>query len=112
MFLFTCQEKRKVDLKLLRNKLSLGNISFASEIYLSDYLGVKPGAVTPFGLLNDINNKIVFYLDEKLTYYDNLTFHPLINTATISINTNDFLKFMRENKKLVNILNFDNYTVI
>ena len=77
-FLFTCCEKRKVDLKILRKNLSLGNISFAAEIYLLNYLGVKPGAVTPFGLLNDANNKIDFYLDEKLIHYKSLNFHPLI----------------------------------
>ena len=111
LFLFSCHEETMINLKLLKQKLLLGNISFASEDYLTNYLGVKPGAVTPFGLLNDINNKIIFYLDEKLTHYETLNFHPLINTKTININTSHFLIFMKKNKKLVKIINFDTYTI-
>ena len=59
-FLFSCIENTHINLKKISKSLTLGNISFANEDYLSLYLGVKPGAVTPFGLLNDIENKVTF----------------------------------------------------
>ena len=110
-FLFSCLESTNIDLKILRKALGLGNISFANEENLREMLNLMPGSVTPFGLLNDINNKITFYFDKKLTYYDSLNFHPLDNTATININTTIFLNFMNSNKKLVNIIDFDTYTL-
>ena len=108
-FLFSCLEERMINLKSLQKNLNIGNISFASENYLKKLLGVLPGSVTPFGLLNDIDNKVSFYLDKELIDHEILNFHPLTNTATISINTSDFLKFMHHNKKLVKIIDFDTY---
>ena len=67
-FLITCLENTLVDLKLLRKNLNLGSMSFASKKYLNELLNVNPGAVTPFGLLNDINRKIKFFIDIKLSY--------------------------------------------
>lgn len=108
-FLFSCLENTKINLKQLKNHLNLGNISFAGKGHLKELLKLKPGSVTPFGLLNDVNNKIIFYLDEKLTHYETLNFHPLDNTATININTTIFLNFMNNNNKLVKIIDFDTY---
>ena len=110
-FLFSCQESTIVDLKQLKKVLNLGNISFARDLYLKNILGVKPGSVTPFGLINDQNNEIKFFLDKKILCHNKVNFHPLINTSTISLNTKDFLQFMKKNNKLVNIFNFDNYTL-
>ena len=110
-FLFSCQESTIVDLKQLKKALNLGNISFAREPYLKNILGVQPGSVTPFGLINDQNNEIKFFLDKKILYHNKVNFHPLVNTATISLNIKDFLLFMKKNNKLVNIFNFDNYTI-
>ncbi len=108
-FLFSCEESTDVDLKKLRLSLGLGNISFAKENYLREMLNVSPGAVTPFGLLNDTNNKILYYLDDKILNFDYVNFHPLQNTSTLNISTKDFLFFLEKNKKLVKIINFDNY---
>ena len=110
-FLFSCQESTTVDLKQLKKVLNLGNISFAGDLYLKNILGVKPGSVTPFGLINDQNNEIKFFLDKKILYHKKVNFHPLVNTSTVSLDTKDFLLFMKKNNKLVNIFNFDNYTI-
>ena len=110
-FLFSCQESTIVDLKQLNKELNLGNISFAKDLYLKNILGVKPGSVTPFGLINDQNNEIKFFLDKKILYHKKVNFHPLVNTSTVSLDTKDFLLFMKKNNKLVNIFNFDNYTI-
>ena len=110
-FLFSCQESTIVDLKQLKKVLGLGNISFARDLYLKNMLGVEPGSVTPFGLINDQNNEIKFFLDKKILYHKKVNFHPLVNTSTVSLDTKDFLLFMKKNNKLVNIFNFDNYTI-
>jgi|TARA_B100001964_G_scaffold160342_1_gene176087 Ala-tRNA(Pro) deacylase len=108
-FLFSCQESTIIDLKQLKKILDLGNISFAKDLYLENIMGVKPGSVTPFGLINDQENRIKFFLDKKILYHKKVNFHPLVNTSTVSLNTKEFLLFMKNNNKLVNIFNFDNY---
>ena len=55
-FLFSCDEIQKVDLKKVSKSLNIGNISFAKEDKLKEILGVQPGSVTPFGLLNEKKN--------------------------------------------------------
>tara|TARA_B100000700_G_C14760059_1_gene721721 strand:- start:233 stop:739 length:507 start_codon:yes stop_codon:yes gene_type:complete len=111
-FLFSCLEDTKVELKKVAKSLKLGNISFAKEEDLKKYLGVRPGSVTPFGLLNDKENEVQFYLDNKVLSQKIINFHPLINTATISLSVVDFMNFFLENNKKVNIFNFDNYSLI
>ena len=108
-YLFSCLESTKIDLKLLKKSLDLGSLSFASEKYLHELLGVRPGAVTPFGLLNDNKKKIKFFFDLKLNSFDSLNFHPLVNTATINIKKNDFYNFFKINNIIINLVDFDTY---
>ena len=65
-YLFSCLESTKIDLKLLRKRMNLNNLSFASETYLRELLNVKPGAVSPFGLLNDTEKKNKFLFRFKI----------------------------------------------
>ena len=102
-FLISCEENENIDLKKISKSLQLGNISFAKEKYLDQYLGIKPGSVSPFALLNDTENKVDFYLETKLFDLQMINFHPLINTVTITIETSMFIKFMIENNKKIHI---------
>ena len=102
-FLISCEEYEEMNLKYISKTLNLGNISFAKEGYLYQFLGVMPGSVSPFALLNDTENKVDFFLEQKLHDCQVLNFHPLRNTATITINTSQFMKFMIENKKKIHI---------
>ena len=111
-FLFSCLETTKIELKKLSKNLNLGNISFAKEEYLKKHLGVLPGSVTPFGLLNDSDQKIEFYLDKAFLAEKSVNFHPLVNTSTVNLAVGDFISFLIENKKKVNIFNFEDYTLI
>ena len=111
-FLFSCIENTSINIKKITKSLTLGNISFANEDCLSLYLGVKPGAVTPFGLLNDIENKVTFYFDSNFLKNQIINFHPLTNRSTISMKTKDFVDFLIEKKKKVNIYDFNNYSLI
>ena len=111
-YLLSCDENARVDLKNFSKSIFAKNLSFANELYLDKYLGIKPGSVSPFALLNDEDNVVSFYLDQKLAESEVINFHPLINTTTISINTKDFIRFMLENKKKINIFSLDTYSII
>ena len=102
-FLISCEEFTNINLKRISKFLCLGNVSFAREEYLINLLGVKPGSVTPFALLNDTENNIDFYLDEKLYNSKFVNFHPLTNTATITMKCSTFIEFMIENNKKIHI---------
>ena len=102
-FLLTCEEADSIDLKKISKLLELGNISFAKEKYLDQYLKIKPGSVSPFALLNDESGQIDFYLEQTLYESKFVNFHPLINTLTITIETKRFIEFMIENNKKIHI---------
>ena len=101
-FLISCEEADKIDLKKISKSLKLGNISFAKQEYLEQYLKIKPGSVSPFALLND-NGSVSFYLEQTLYESKFVNFHPLINTFTITIETKRFIEFMIENNKKIHI---------
>ena len=111
-FLLSCDENAKVDLKKFSLSINAKNLSFANEKYLEKYLGIKPGSVSPFALLNDNENIVEFYLDEKITKSEVINFHPLVNTTTISIKTNDFINFILENNKKINIFSLETYSIV
>ena len=110
--MFSCEEKASVDLKRFSKSINAKNLSFANENYLKKYLGIKPGSVSPYALLNDTQNVVNFYLDEKLVKSDIINYHPLINTTTISIRTKDFINLIIENKKKINIFSLESYNIV
>ena len=94
MWLVACLEDRDVDLKALAQVLSAGRFSFGSAERLMQYLGVAPGSVTPFAVINDRGHAVQMVLDEALLSYDVLNFHPLANDRTSAIAPKDLLKFL------------------
>ena len=93
-FLITCDENAKVDLKSLGRQLGAGNLSFASEERLEKYLGLKQGSVSPFGLMNDTDHAVEFFIDKNLSKCKSLGIHPLENTATVFLSFKDLDKFL------------------
>ena len=93
-FLVTCDEKKPVDLKSLGRQLGGGNLSFASEDRLEKYLGLKQGSVSPFGLMNDTDHAVEFFIDKDLSKCKSLGIHPLENTATVFLSFKDLDKFL------------------
>ena len=93
-FLVTCDEKKTVDLKTLGRPLGAGNLSFASEDRLEKYLGLKQGSVSPFGLMNDTEHAVEFFIDKDLSRCKSLGIHPLENTATVFLSFKDLDKFL------------------
>ena len=85
---------RDMDIHNIEKQLRQGKISFASEQRMVKYLGVTPGSVTPFGLINDEENHVRVFIDKNLQKAERLSFHPCINTASLIISKNDFIRFM------------------
>jgi Ala-tRNA(Pro) deacylase len=94
LWLITALEDTPVDLKTLHRQLGSGRLSFGKPDLMRDVLGVEPGSVTPFTLINESAREVNFVLDEALLAHERLNFHPLVNTATTSIARDDFLKFV------------------
>jgi Ala-tRNA(Pro) deacylase len=93
-YLVILEHLRQLDIHDLEKRLKQGKLTFASDHRLKKYLGVDPGSVSPFGLINDKERHVHLFVDEKLHDFDRLAFHPNINTATLVISAGDFLRFL------------------
>ncbi len=78
----------------LEQRLKQGKLTFASDKRLIKYLGLQPGSVSPFGLINDTANHVHLFLDENLQKSEKISFHPNLNTASIVISYKDFVRFL------------------
>jgi Ala-tRNA(Pro) deacylase len=83
-----------MDIHSIEKQLYQGKLSFASPERMMKYLGVTPGSVTPFGLINDEEHHVHVFLDKNLQKAERLSFHPCINTASLMISKDDFIRFM------------------
>jgi Ala-tRNA(Pro) deacylase len=94
-FLLTVEEDASVDLKAVHQIIGAsGRVSFGKPEQLLELLGVRPGAVTVFGALNDGEGRVKIVLDEPLMAHDVINAHPLTNEATTSIGRDDLLRFL------------------
>ena len=93
-YLVILEHQQNLAIKDLEQRLKQGKISFASEKRLEKYLGLTPGSVTPFGLINDTENHVHVFLDATLKKSESISFHPNINTASLVIRFEDFMKYM------------------
>lgn len=91
--LLSVLDTKTVDLNAFSKSYGKGRFSFTNDEDLLSFLGVIPGSVTPYGLLNDSINKVTFYLDQDFLKSDHVNFHPLRNDMTLNVSTNDFLRF-------------------
>ncbi len=96
LWLVVAREDRSIDLKELARRLEAKRFSFANADLLREVLGVDPGAVTPFGLINDTAIRVRLVLDRALAEDGLVNFHPLTNTATTTIAAADLLSFLSE----------------
>jgi Ala-tRNA(Pro) deacylase len=94
LFLAVTLEDVPVDLKGLAPLIGAGRLSFASPDLLREHLGVEPGSVTPFALINDRAGRVQPVLDQAMLDLALLNFHPLENTATTAISSADLLRFV------------------
>jgi len=94
-YLIIVSHEKRADLKSIAVQIGSSRLGFASEERLMKHLGLTPGAVTPFGLLNDKEKKVTVLVDEDLKNSIHICFHPNVNTATVSIMYDDLLKFIK-----------------
>ncbi len=94
LFLVTALEDAAVDLKMLHKRLDAGRFSFGSADLLRETWGVEPGAVTPFGAINDTAARVTVVLDAAMMRETTVNCHPLVNTMTTSIARDDLVRFL------------------
>ena len=95
-FLVTVDEEASLDLKQIHHLIGAASrVSFGKPEALMELLGVTPGAVTAFGVINDVGHRVKLILDEDLIKNDIVNSHPLTNDATTSIAASDLIAFAR-----------------
>ena len=91
----TALEDAEIELKSLHRRLgATGRFSFGSAETMMETLGVAPGSVTPFGVINDLGHRVTVVLDEALMRHETINAHPLTNTMTTSIRRDDLVRFL------------------
>ncbi len=105
VFLLTVDEHAEVDLKQIHTRIGgSGRVSFGKPELLMELLGVKPGAVTIFGLINDTGRKVTAFIDAGLMENEIVNGHPLTNEATTSIRRDDLIRFVEATGHAANVL--------
>ena len=96
VFLLVAAEDAVIELKSLHRLLGASSrVSFGSADLMRELLGVEPGSVTPFGVINDKDARVNVVLDRTMMTHEILNYHPLVNTMTTSIASADLIKFLR-----------------
>ncbi len=95
-YLLIAECDRPVKLKELRRHVNEKQLSFASPERLLEHLGLTPGSVSPFGLINNDRADVIVLIDRDLVHYGRVNFHPNINNLTITISFTDLLRFIDE----------------
>jgi Ala-tRNA(Pro) deacylase len=95
LYLVVALGSAEIDLKSLHKLLGSDRLSFAKPELLMEVLGVPPGSVTPFSLINDTGRRVQVILDALMMEHATLNYHPLENTASTNIARDDLLRFIR-----------------
>lgn len=107
LFLLVAEEEAVVDLKKVHELIGAqGRVSFVSGEKMEEVWGVKPGAVTPFGAINDIAGLVTVVLEAGLMRDPLLNAHPLVNTMTTAISRDDLVKFLEAERHAPQIVAF------
>jgi Ala-tRNA(Pro) deacylase len=93
-YLVVLEASKKADLRAVADQIGDGKLSFASPERLMTHLGLTPGSVSPFGLINDRLHAVRVVLDRDLKTAERLSFHPNINTVTYTVAAADFARFL------------------
>jgi Ala-tRNA(Pro) deacylase len=95
LFLVVALGSALIDLKTLNKRIGSDRLSFGRPELLMEVLGVPPGSVTPFALINDTARRVTVILDADMMAHERLNYHPLENTATTNIARDDLVAFIR-----------------
>jgi len=94
-FLICAQSDTPIKINKLHPVLGCKRLSFGKPEALLDKLGVTPGSVTLFSIMNDQAGEVTLIIDQRLTEHDLVNFHPLLNDATTAISSDDMIKFAK-----------------
>jgi Ala-tRNA(Pro) deacylase len=101
-YLVIVKHSKRMDLRALADQIGDGKLSFASADRLMTRLGLTPGSVSPFGLIHDAGHEVRVVLDRDLKAAERVSFHPNINTVTLTLTFADFEKFLSACGNIVN----------
>jgi Ala-tRNA(Pro) deacylase len=93
-YLVVIEHSHDLLIRDLEHRLKQGKLSFASDERMMRYLGLSPGSVSPFGLINDTGRHVHLFLDRNLREATKISFHPCVNTASLVVSFPDFEKFL------------------
>lgn len=105
-YLVTVPSTKRLDFKKLQKLLNSSLLKFASEKDLHQYLGLGIGAVSPLGLANDSQKKVVYVIDKEVWNAEILSFHPNVNTESIEITKENFHKMIKFTGNRFQVLEF------
>lgn len=94
-YLVILKGSKRLDLKKLGQIIGENGLNFASPERLARYLGLTPGAVSPFGLINDQPKEVIVIIDQEVSQSAMVNFHPNVNTATLTLANADWMKFLQ-----------------
>ena len=106
-FLIPVPEEKRVDLKILAEKIGSTKLSFASADRLAKYLGVEQGCVSPFGVLNDESRSVIVVFDQELQFDDAVGIHPNDNTSSVWLNFKSLRRVIEEHGNEIMLVKFD-----
>ena len=95
LWLISAQDTTVIDLKRLHPVIGSARLSFGSAELMVETLGVTPGSVTAFALINDVERRVTFVLDRALADAERVNFHPLTNTATTTVGQAGLRRFFQ-----------------
>ncbi len=112
LWLISAEGHAAIDLKRLHKVIGSARLSFGSPALMEETLGVTPGSVTAFGLINDADRRVRFVLDRTLWEAERVNFHPLTNTATTGVAQDGFRRFLEALGVSPLIVDFEAMTVV
>ncbi len=95
LWLIVAEEDRAINLKEMKNKIGSGHLSFGKPDLLLDVLGVTPGSVTPFALINDKDQQVNVILDAEMMTGELVNYHPLTNEMTTALTPDALRQFIK-----------------
>lgn len=114
-YLVIMKSTSQMDIHAIEKQLHQGKLSFASPERMMKYLGVKPGSVSLFTLVNDVNHEVTLFVDENLMNAEKVAFHPNDNRASLVISNADMIKFIENignNYEVLKIYDEDSATAV
>ncbi len=106
LWLVVTLDEQNVDMKSLRKLIGSSHLSFGKHELLNEVLGVEPGSVTPFALINDQYKQVKVILDKNMMEKNLLNYHPLTNNMTVTITPTDLITFIHNTGHNPSLISF------